>query len=68
MDVKTVLSAMAILVSVLTFALSFWFAWRSSVAAKRPVLVFVYDGRTGWILRNIGGGPKCFGCTEESGR
>lgn len=57
MDLKTVLSATAILVSVFTFGLSFWFTWRSSVAAKRPVLVFVYDGQTGWILRNIGGGP-----------
>lgn len=57
MDPKTVLSAIAILVSVLTFGLSFWFTWRSSVSAKRPVLVFVYDGRTGWILRNTGGGP-----------
>jgi hypothetical protein len=57
MDASTILSAVAILVSVCTFGLSFWFTWRSSIAAKRPVLVFIYDGSTGWLLRNIGGGP-----------
>jgi hypothetical protein len=57
MDPSTVLAALAIAVSVITFALSFWFNWRSGVAAKRPVLVFEYDGSSGWTLRNIGGGP-----------
>jgi hypothetical protein len=57
MDSKIALSVTAISVSVLTFALSFWFTWRSTVAAKRPVLVLIYDGHAGWILRNIGGGP-----------
>lgn len=57
MDPKDMLSATAIVVSICTFGLSFWFTWRSSLAAKRPVLVFVYDANTGWVLRNIGGGP-----------
>lgn len=57
MNPKDILSGVAIVVSICTFGLSLWFAWRSSIAAKRPVLVFVYDGRTGWVLRNIGGGP-----------
>jgi hypothetical protein len=57
MDARTVLSAIAILVSIATFGLSFWFNWRSSISAKRPVLVFVYDEGVGWLLRNIGGGP-----------
>jgi hypothetical protein len=57
MDPKDILSAIAIVVSISTFGLSFWFNWRSSIAARRPVLVFVYDGSSGWILRNIGGGP-----------
>lgn len=57
MDVKTVLTAIAILVSISTFGLSFWFTWRSSISAKRPVLVFIYDEASGWIIRNIGGGP-----------
>lgn len=56
-DSKIVLAAIAIVVSLCTFGLSFWFTWRSSVTAKRPVLVFVYQGNTGWLLRNIGGGP-----------
>jgi hypothetical protein len=56
-DPKTVLAALAIFVSLCTFGLSFWFTWRSSIAAKRPLLVFIYEGNTGWILRNIGGGP-----------
>jgi hypothetical protein len=56
-DPKTVLATLAILVSVLTFGLSFRFTRRASIAAKRPVLVFVYEGNTGWILRNIGLGP-----------
>jgi hypothetical protein len=57
MDVQTVLAAIAIVVSISTFGLSFWFSWRSSIAAKRPVLAFVYDEASGWIIRNIGGGP-----------
>jgi hypothetical protein len=57
MDPKDILSATAIVISICTFGLSFWFTVRSSIAAKRPVLVFVYDGSTGWVLRNIGGGP-----------
>lgn len=56
-DPKAILSALAIIISVCTFAVSFWFNWRSSVAAKRPVLVFVYEGQTGWVIKNIGGGP-----------
>jgi hypothetical protein len=56
-DARNTLAALAILISVTTFALSFWFTWRSAVAAKRPVLVFAYEGKTGWVIRNIGGGP-----------
>jgi hypothetical protein len=57
MEPRTILPAIAILVSIFTFGLSFWFTWRSSIAAKRPVLVFVYEDSIGWLLRNIGGGP-----------
>jgi hypothetical protein len=57
LDLKTILSGIAVIVSVFTFGLSFWFTWRSAVAAKRPVLVFVYEPSTGWVIRNIGGGP-----------
>jgi hypothetical protein len=50
------LGGIAIAVSIVTFALSFWFSWRSAIAAQRPVLVFVYS-ENGWMLRNVGGGP-----------
>ncbi|ADG14250.1 hypothetical protein BC1002_0142 [Paraburkholderia atlantica] len=52
-----VLSALALAFSVF----SLWFNFRSSLHAamlsRKPVLVFEYDGREGWILRNIGNGP-----------
>jgi hypothetical protein len=57
MDPRTVLAAVAIVVSVTTFGLSFWFNWRGAVAGRRPVLVFDYDGSVGWAVRNIGNGP-----------
>lgn len=56
-DPRTLLAVLAIAVSVMTFGISFWFTWRSVIAAKRPVLVFVYEGGVGWVLRNIGSGP-----------
>jgi hypothetical protein len=53
----TAASIAAILLSVVTFGLSY----RASRAAERrariPVLVFVYDGAQGWLLRNVGNGP-----------
>ena len=51
------ISIAAIIVSSVTFGLSY----RASKAAERrlriPVLVFVYDGLQGWLLRNVGNGP-----------
>jgi hypothetical protein len=53
----TVVSIAAILLSAVTFA----FSYRASRAAERrarmPVLVFLYDGAQGWLLRNVGNGP-----------
>jgi hypothetical protein len=53
----TAVSIAAILLSAVTFGLSY----RASRAAERrariPVLVFVYDGHQGWLLRNVGNGP-----------
>jgi hypothetical protein len=53
----TVVSIVAILLSGVTFGLSY----RASKAAERrariPVLVFVYDSAQGWLLRNVGNGP-----------
>ncbi len=54
----TTVSIAAILLSGVTFGLSY----RASRAAERrariPVLVFVYDGAQGWLLRNVGNGPR----------
>ena len=53
----TAVSIVAILLSGVTFGLSY----RASKAAERrariPVLVFVYDSTRGWLLRNVGNGP-----------
>src|SRR5262245_54533050 len=53
----TTVSIAAIVVSSVTFGLSY----RASKAAERrsriPVLVFVYNGFEGWLLRNVGNGP-----------
>jgi len=41
----------------LTFALNYAYTRRIAVLGRKPVLVFEYDGRRGWILRNVGAGP-----------
>jgi hypothetical protein len=55
--VAVALSSTAVTVSLFTFALNYLHARRAVVLGRKPVLVFVYDGRTGWILRNVGSGP-----------
>jgi hypothetical protein len=51
------LAVAALVISVITFVLSY----RATTAAERrsrlPVLVFVYDGDRAWLLRNVGNGP-----------
>ncbi|HZC99842.1 MAG TPA: hypothetical protein VFA46_06520 [Actinomycetes bacterium] len=53
----TGLAVAALVISLITFVLSY----RATTAAERrsrlPVLVFVYDGNRGWLLRNVGNGP-----------
>lgn len=53
----TALSATALIVSVLTFALNYRHNRRAVVLSRKPVLVFAYDGRRGWVLKNVGSGP-----------
>jgi hypothetical protein len=55
--VSATLSSTALLVSVVTFALNYRHTRRSTVLARKPVLVFEYDGDQGWVLRNVGAGP-----------
>jgi hypothetical protein len=55
--IATALSSTALLVSVVTFALNYRHTRRSAVLARKPVLIFEYDGESGWVLRNVGVGP-----------
>ena len=48
---------MALCVSVSTFALGYRLTRRSTILARKLILVFEYDGNIGWILRNVGTGP-----------
>lgn len=55
--ITAALSSTALLVSVVTFALNYRQSRRSAVLTRKPVLVFEYDGNSGWMLRNVGIGP-----------
>lgn len=57
MDASDALSAIAVVVSLVTFGLSHLHDRRSAILDRRPVLVFEYGGNRGWILRNVGSGP-----------
>jgi hypothetical protein len=55
--VTAALSSTALLLSAVTFGLNYRRSRRSAVLARKPVLVFEYDGDTGWNLLNVGAGP-----------
>lgn len=57
MELKDALSIVAIAISTISFLLSFRLSLKSARSDIQPVLVFVYDGRSGWHLMNIGAGP-----------
>lgn len=57
MSPETVISTIALVVAVISFALPFWHTWRSHKSEIRPILVFLYDKEKGWHIRNVGGGP-----------
>lgn len=57
MELASVLSIVAIVISAVSFSLSFWLSLKSARSGIRPVLAFVYNGESGWHLRNIGNGP-----------
>lgn len=52
-----VVSLAAFTFSVVTFGLNYQQSQRGAVLARKPVLVFEYEGDNGWILRNVGAGP-----------
>ena len=53
----TAVSIAAIVLSAITFGLSYRASKAAERRARMPVLVFVYDGTQGWLLRNVGNGP-----------
>jgi hypothetical protein len=55
--VTVVLSLLALAVSAGTFALGYLQNERSEELQRRPILVFQYDGGTGWSVKNVGNGP-----------
>lgn len=56
-DIKTLISSVAVLVSVTALVISLFTTRRAAIAGRRPVLVFDYDSDIGWRVRNIGSGP-----------
>ncbi|MGV3588885.1 MAG: hypothetical protein ACO1OF_17900 [Adhaeribacter sp.] len=50
---ENIIATLALIISIISYLQS----KKSSVADIRPILVFVYDGRIGWIIKNIGNGP-----------
>jgi hypothetical protein len=57
MENINLISVIALVVSILTFALNYRHTLRSTVLGRKPILVFLYDGEKGWTLRNVGNGP-----------
>jgi len=55
--ISAALALTALLVSLVTFALNYRHARQGAVQARKPVLIFEYDGGTGWLIRNVGAGP-----------
>jgi len=55
--ISAALSSTALVVSLITFALNYRYTRQSAVMARKPVLIFEYNGELGWILRNVGAGP-----------
>jgi hypothetical protein len=54
---SVIIALVALVFSVVSFLLSYDLSRRSAITGIKPVLVFEYDGSTGWILGNVGNGP-----------
>ena len=57
MDVSDYLSVVAIAISITAIFVAGYFSFCTLKTSRKPVLVLEFDGRTGWILSNIGNGP-----------
>jgi hypothetical protein len=54
---ETNVAIAALVVSLISIAISYFASHRTELRARMPVLVFVYNIQTGWMLRNVGNGP-----------
>src|SRR4051794_10957973 len=54
---QTATSILALIVSIVSFTLTYLLNRRSAVTVKQPIIVFEYDRQDGWKIRNIGKGP-----------
>jgi len=57
MDWTKYVSAVALVVSIGSFGLSYNLSRQSAITSVRPVLVFQFDVNNGWSVRNVGNGP-----------
>jgi hypothetical protein len=64
-SVQVVFSAVALVVSMASLAIGFWNARRSAIVARKPILVFDFEGESGWVLRNVGNGPALDVCVAR---
>lgn len=55
--ISSIFAVSALGVSLFSLFLNQRLAQRTLVLGRKPVLVFEYDGRRGWLLRNVGAGP-----------
>ena len=57
MDWKKYIAVTALVVSIISFTLTYRLSRQSAVTSVRPVLVFEYSHKDNWGVRNVGNGP-----------
>lgn len=57
MDERTIISLAALMLSTVSFIVTFARWRRDRLERSRPVLIFEYDHSDGWAVRNLGNGP-----------
>jgi hypothetical protein len=55
--ISAILASTALLVSLVTFGLNYRHNRNLAALSRRPMLVFEYDDKVGWVIRNVGYGP-----------
>ena len=67
----TIISILAFVFSIASFIISYFAQQSVEIQGIRPILVFEYDQKNGWILNNIGNGPAMNGiifCSNDGNR